>query len=119
MNDNYTKINVEVQLKDDKSILNFYKKMIELRKNADTLVYGKYKLILANDKQIYAYTRKLGNEIYLIICNLTKDEAIYKYKSYALGYENLVLSNYPVDQHNKISKFALRPYEARMYKITK
>ena len=119
MNDNYSKINVESQLKDEKSILNFYKKMIELRKNADALVYGKYKLILANDKQIYAYTRKLGNEIYLIICNLTKDEAIYKYKSYALGYENLILSNYPVEHHDNISKFALRPYEARMYRITK
>jgi len=119
INDNYTKINVENQLEDEDSILNFYKKMIRHRKNSETLIYGKYKLILGNDNQIYAYTRSLDNDTYLIICNLTEKEALYKYKPYKLKYENLVLNNYYVEEHEKTSKILLRPYEARMYKIIK
>jgi alpha-glucosidase len=119
INDNYTKINVESQLEDEESILNFYKKMIRLRKNSETLIYGKYRLILVNDKQIYAYTRKLGNETYLIMCNLSKDEALYRYKPYKLKHEDLVLCNYSAAEHETTSEILLKPYEARMYKMTK
>ncbi len=119
MNNNYYRVNVEAQRNDEKSIFNFYKKMITLRKSSDALIYGDYKLILKNNEKIYAYTRSLEDEIYLIISNLTNDRALYKFKSYSLEHGNLVLNNYPVEKHGKISDFTLEPYETRVYKVNK
>lgn len=117
MNPNYLEINVEKQQKDPHSILNFYKKMISLRKQNAVLVYGSYDLILEEDEQIYAYTRTLDGEKVVVICNLTEKETVYEYKNIELNYDGLLLSNYDVDPHSDTTSFVLRPYEARMYKI--
>ena len=116
VNENYKNINVQAQLKDEKSILNFYKKMITIRKEYKTLIYGSYDLILDEDEKIYAYTRTMGNEKFIVIVNLSHDEAKYNYEE-ELNYEGLLLSNYNVDKHNTIKEFILRPYEARLYKL--
>ena len=116
VNENYKNINVQAQLKDEKSILNFYKKMITIRKEYKTLIYGSYDLILDEDEKIYAYTRTMGNEKFIVIVNLSHDEAKYNYEE-ELNYEGLLLSNYNVDKHNTIKEFILRTYEARLYKL--
>ena len=67
LSENYKNINVQAQLKDEKSILNFYKKMITIRKEYKTLIYGSYDLILDEDEKIYAYTRTMGNEKFIVI----------------------------------------------------
>ena len=46
VNPNYKNINVKVQLKDENSILNFYKKMIKIRKENKTLIYGNYEFYI-------------------------------------------------------------------------
>ena len=116
VNENYKNINVQAQLKDEKSILNFYKKMITIRKEYKTLIYGSYDLILDEDEKIYAYTRTMGNEKFIVIVNLSHDEAKYNYEE-ELNYEGLLLSNYNVDKHNAIKEFILKTYEARLDKL--
>jgi alpha-glucosidase len=117
VNGNHKYINVEEQLKDEDSILNFYKKMIKLRKENKTLIYGKYELILKDDDNIYAYTRTLKDEKYIIITNISEENIKFNYREEALKYENLLLSNYKVNNHENISEFILKPYEARLYKL--
>ncbi|MBD7912200.1 MULTISPECIES: alpha-glucosidase [Clostridium] len=117
INDNYKKINVEKESKSEDSILNFYKKMIKCRKENLALVYGEYSLILENDEDIYAYTRTLDNERYIVITNLSNKFVKYKYIEAKLSYENLCLNNYNVDPHEEMTEFMLKPYEARLYKI--
>ena len=116
VNENYKDINVKLQLKDENSILNFYKKMIKIRKEYKTLIYGSYDLILDEDEKIYAYTRTMNNERFIVIVNLSQDEAKYNYDE-DLNYQGLLLSNYKVDEHSLIKEFTLRPYEARLYKL--
>ncbi|MGG7097119.1 glycoside hydrolase family 13 protein [Clostridium sardiniense] len=116
VNENYKYINVRDEEKDEDSILSFYKRLIKLRKSSDTLIYGTYDLILEDDEKIFAYTRSLGNEKYIIIGNLSKYESKYNYEKYGLKYKNLVLNNYNVEKHNKLTEFTLRPYECRVYK---
>ena len=115
MNPNYVEINVAKEDKDPNSILNFYKKMIALKKQNELFIYGTYDLILEDDEQIYAYTRTLGDKKAVIICNLKEQEAIYEYKNMKLDNYKLLLSNYEVDHHEKSVSFVLRPYEARIY----
>lgn len=117
VNPNYKYINVKEQLEDDDSILNFYKKMIKIKKSSECLIYGKYNLILEDDTNIFAYERILNDEKFLVICNLKSEYSNYKYEKLILKYENLILSNYNVDAHKDLNNFELKPWEARLYKI--
>lgn len=115
VNENYKQINVKKQLNDPNSVLNFYKRMIQLRKQHDVFVYGTYDLILESHKAIYAYTRTLGDEKAVVIVNLTDRKTMYRYDSLKLNSEHLVLTNYDVKPHKHATRFTLRPYEARVY----
>ncbi|MFX3623419.1 MAG: alpha-glucosidase [Ectobacillus sp.] len=117
VNENYKTINVKADLENPDSILNFYKKMIRLRKENEVFVYGSYDLIMSEDEQIYAYTRTLGNKQAVIITNLTNEKANYEWPDIALSSKDLVLSNYKVQDHSDVYAFELQPYEARVYLI--
>lgn len=117
VNSNYKEINVEEQENDENSILNFYKKMIKIKKENKALIYGKCDLILEEDDEIYAYTRTLKDEKFIIIVNLTNNKSKYKYEKEKLNYKGLILSNYIVEKHEDINNIELRPWEARIYKL--
>lgn len=117
VNRNHKEINVEDELKDEDSILNFYKRMIQIRKGNNTLIYGQYNIILEEHDKIYAYTRSLDNEKYIIITNISKENVEYNYSGENLKHKSLILSNYRVEEHADMTKFVLRPYEARLYKL--
>jgi alpha-glucosidase len=55
-------INVVQQLKDPDSILNFYKKIIQVRQEREYLIYGDIEPILEEHPTIIAYKRKLKGE---------------------------------------------------------
>ncbi|MFB6466310.1 alpha-glucosidase [Cytobacillus sp. Hz8] len=117
VNPNYKEINVYKQISEEDSILSFYKKMIRLKKENDIFTYGRYDLLLEKNKQIYAYTRTLGEEQVLIITNLTKREALFTEVDLMLEIDHLLLNNYPVDYHEPLQSFSLRPFEARVYRV--
>ena len=117
VNENYKSINVESQLANENSVLNFYKKLIKIRKENPSLIYGRYDMILEEDEKIYAYTRTLDNDKYVVIVNLSDEEALYKYDDLDLIYENLMLANYKVREHGILKELVLKPYEARLYKV--
>ena len=71
VNENYNKINVEEAEKDKNSILNYYRKMIKVRKSNLGLVYGDYKVMDIKNPNIYAYTREYKDEEYLVVLNFT------------------------------------------------
>ena len=117
VNENYKTINVEKQLANKDSVLNFYKDLIKIRKENLSLVYGKYDMILDEDENIYAYTRTLNNDKYVVIVNLSDEKALYKYDDLNLNYENLMLANYKIREHGMLNELVLKPYEARLYKV--
>ncbi|MBW3113058.1 MULTISPECIES: glycoside hydrolase family 13 protein [Bacillaceae] len=117
VNPNFTTINVEAQEKDENSILNFYKKMIQLKKQEDVFTYGIYDLLLEKDKQIYAYTRTGEDTSMIVITNLSTKEAVCDLDELKISSSDLLLNNYDVDSHEELSTFILKPYEARVYRI--
>ncbi|MBP6467881.1 MAG: alpha-glucosidase [Fusobacteriaceae bacterium] len=111
VNKNYKTINVENQLKDPQSVLNFYKTIIKLKKTSKALIYGTYKLLLPKSKYIFAYERELEGEKYLVVSNL--NSKIVKIPSNSLNFTGeLVLSNY-----NENSSVSLAPWECRIYRV--
>ncbi|MCH1961762.1 alpha-glucosidase [Clostridium perfringens] len=118
VNENYKTINVEVEERDENSVLNFYKKLIRLKKSNEALIYGVYDLILEEDENIFAYTRTLNNHKFLIMANLTEEKAKYIYEKEKLNSKDLSLNNYEVCAHENLTEFTLKPYECRVYKLS-
>lgn len=118
LNPNYTSINVKEAMTDKDSVFHYYKKLLAMRKKHPIMAYGKYQLILEEHEQIYAYTKVLEDEKWLIILNFTDQEVCFhKPKEVEVTTEELILSNYEVADGVGIESFNLRPYEARIYKI--
>ncbi|HAT4104616.1 TPA: alpha-glucosidase [Clostridium perfringens] len=118
VNENYKTINVEVEERDENSVLNFYKKLIKLKKSNEALIYGVYDLILEEDENIFSYRRTLNNEKFLIMANLTGENAKYMYEKEKLNSKDLILNNYEVCEHKNLTEFILKPYECRVYKLS-
>lgn len=116
VNPNYREINVAHQQQDAGSILNFYKKMVQLKKSNEVFTYGTYELLLAEDPQVYVYTRTLGEEKVIVIANLTIKPAEIAIDT-SCKYENLLLNNYSVATHPANKTLSLKPYETRVYRI--
>ncbi|NSB16953.1 glycoside hydrolase family 13 protein [Clostridium beijerinckii] len=118
VNPNYKEINVKSQLKDENSIFNYYKKLIKIRKTNPVVVHGKYELILEENKEIFAYTRTLENEMLLVICNFTGNETEFVLeRKFEFKSKELLISNYNVNENDPIDSIELKPYESRIYKF--
>lgn len=116
VNSNYKIINVQSQIKDENSIYNHYKKLISLKKNSKTLTHGEFKLVLEDDKHVFAYLRELDNERYLILSNLSENEKKLNLSEFNIKNEDIVLSNYKIIEKD-LKEFIVRPFESVVYKI--
>jgi oligo-1,6-glucosidase len=112
LNDNYSHINVEQQQQDPDSILSYYKKLIQLRKQQPALVYGDYVDLAPNSNEIWIYTRTYKEAVILVINNFTNRTQIHHQP---LGSKTLLLANYMVEDSS--SEHTLKPYESRIYQI--
>lgn len=115
VNANYKEINAAKALADKNSVFYHYKKLIEIRKSNETIIYGDYKLLCENDKNIFAYLRELNGDKILVVCNFYGKEAEFKYND-TFNDAEILLSNYS-DSSLSIDSLQLRPYESIMYRI--
>jgi oligo-1,6-glucosidase len=121
VNPNYTKINAESALQDPDSLFYYYQKLIKLRKEHDVVVYGRYELILEEHEEIYAYTRTLEKEKLVIIANFGKNKPMFTLDNKIGNFSKceVLINNYPIHMEDKtLMNFEMRPYEARVYKLT-
>jgi oligo-1,6-glucosidase len=118
VNPNYPAINVEQALADPQSIFAYYQALIRLRKANPVMVYGTYDLLLDDHQEIYAFTRTLLGERLLVILNFTRDTPIFALPSQiAFAGAELLIGNYAVDPAEDVRRLALRPFEARVYRL--
>lgn len=116
VNPNYKIINAKEALENKDSIFYHYKKLIEIRKNSETIVYGDYELLNPEDENIFAYIRELDQEKILVVCNFKENPAKFTLKEDLEKEPEILLSNYK-DSSLNLNELALRPYEAIMYKL--
>ena len=117
VNPNYKQINVKESVEDSNSIFNYYKELIKLRHNNDTIVYGDVKLIYPENESIFAYTRNLEDEQLMVVLNFYENEIDFKIPdNIDINKLETILSNYK-DKIIKNETIKLRPYEAIVYKV--
>ena len=76
VNDNYTEINMETQDTDPDSVLNYYRKLIALRKSPaykEVFTYGEFMPVYQNTCSVMAYYRKNEKQRILITANFGKE----------------------------------------------
>lgn len=115
VNKNYKFINAEDCLQDKDSIFYHYKKLINIRKHNDTIIYGDYKLLLPEDKNVFAYSRELNGDKIVVVCNFYNKEINLNFKEDFNNVE-ILLSNYK-DSSILMKDLKLRSYEAIMYRV--
>jgi oligo-1,6-glucosidase len=77
INDNYKLVNAAAQNKDERSVLQYFRQLVLLRKHKPVLIYGAYELLDASHPQVYTYTRTLDEEKLLVVLNFSKEEVLY------------------------------------------
>jgi oligo-1,6-glucosidase len=112
VNENYTNLNVASQEQEPDSVLNYFRKMIHLRKNNLTLIYGAFELVDENNSQLFAYTRQLNNEQLLVVLNFSDSPAKLN-TEIQINNSPLLISNYTIPIQNNV----FEPYAAAIYKI--
>lgn len=117
-NQNYKEINVKNNIEDENSIFNHYKKLIQIRKENEVVLYGDFELLYKDNNSIFAYIRELNNEKILVVSNFYGENEKFILNK-ELKYKNceILLSNYK-DSSNNIEKINLRPYESIIYKLS-
>lgn len=116
INDNYKKgINRDAEEQDPDSILNYYRKLFQVRKANPVFVHGAYKEHYAKSKKVYCYEMSLDKTKALVVCSFSKKKLSFKApKGFSLEDAELVLQNYS-EAETSGNEFTLRPYEARVY----
>ena len=107
VNPNYKTINVAQQSEDSDSVLNFYKRLIKLKKSDDIYTYGEFNLIDDVNENIFAYTRKLNNKTVLVAGNLT-DHVASLNLPFEVEASQIKLHNYK----NDLDITNMKPFEA-------
>ena len=96
VNPNHTEVNAARELCDPDSVLNFFRRAVTLRKGHPDLVYGSFRLVDADNPQVFAYLRE-GTDL---------TEAMP------------LLHNYPAPPiAEKEGPIELRPYEGILYRL--
>ncbi len=109
VNSNHNIINAEAQEKDPNSVLNYFRQLVQLRKQNLTLVYGAYTLLDKDNPDVFAYTRELDGKKLLILLNFSEKNTTYTLPI-STAKSKIILDNY--SNTKKIKKNTLRPYEA-------
>ena len=109
VNENYNKINVELQQDNSDSILNYYREIIRIRKNYSTLIYGDFLDLEPSNEKLYIYKRWDKQKTFIIVLNFSDDKAQWDIHNF--DSMRLVISNYKKPVYTK----SVDPWEARVY----
>ena len=109
VNANKATINVEAQYSEEDSILNYFRRMLGLRKENQVLTYGRYLPIETEHGNLFVYTREMEKEKVLIMLNFS-DQTV------KFPIEDLQLYQRLIGNYEELDSSLLRPWEAVVLK---
>lgn len=112
VNPDYKEVNAAAQEHDAYSVLNYFRKLVALRKANKTLIYGQYDLIDSENPAVYGYTRKDKDGYFLVLLNFTKETVTVNF-DFSSESSELILTNY----ENGMTGNFLQPFQACIYKL--
>lgn len=107
INPNTTDINVENNMADPDSILHYYRRLIQLRKQYPIISEGLYEPWLTDHQQVYAFKRRYHHEELIVINNFYGQKTNVFVPN--IDQYEILISNYP--DHELKEQLNLRPFE--------
>ncbi len=108
LHNDFDKCNAEIEDNDKNSVLNYFRKLNNFRKQNETLLNGDYKELLKDDESVYAFSRSTENSKIYVLVNFTLNKV--EFSAEFLNQSNLIFGNYESND-----KGILRPLEAVVY----
>jgi maltose alpha-D-glucosyltransferase/alpha-amylase len=117
----YESVNVETQLHNPSSLLWFMKRMINMRKKYRAFSRGDMKFINVDNPKVLAFTRTFGDEIMLVIVNLSRypqpaELDLADYKGYQLT-EVFSRNKFPAVKESDPYFITLDPYAYQWFQL--
>lgn len=108
-------INVESELKDQNSVLHFWKQALQFRKaHKDVAVYGyDFEFIDLDSNKVFSFTKKYGNKTLFAVLNFSSEKTEFDQPP-NLPAASLSLTNLRSEELDPSSKL-LKPWEGRIY----
>lgn len=107
-------INVAVESKDPNSILNFYKRLIQLRRTNEAIRNGSYVTLNPDDQQVLSFMRRGANGSVLVALNMSAQPQKMKFNLATLGVKQtearVLLSSPPSSGSLDTSNATIPPY---------
>ncbi|WP_408957908.1 glycoside hydrolase family 13 protein [Natrinema sp. 74] len=140
VNANYPEVNVERESASEDSVLSYYRRLIDVRAAHPVLVHGRYEPIAPDDPNVFAYRRLAddADEQVLVALNFTDGRrdlleidgerqrssrtetggaSMAAFGALEREDAELLLRNYGPTASDEPGSVALRPYEARIYRL--
>jgi oligo-1,6-glucosidase len=114
VNPNYKTINAAQEVADPDSIYNYTARLIALRARTPAFIYGDYKDLDPDHPHIFAYTRTLGADVYLVVHNFSSEPIDYMLPGGMKAGQSIV-DNYPGNESGAAT-LHLKGWESRIYK---
>ncbi len=112
VHDDYKTVNVDSELADPDSVLNWYIKLSELRSAHRELIDGSYEELFHDDEKIFAYVRENDTRKAIVLINFSTENAVFD----ASQVENADLL---ISTKGESQKGTLAPLEAVIYEEVK
>jgi len=119
----YKTHNVSAEMKDENSVLSFYRQLLALRHKEPALLDGYYTSINEDDPNVLAYLRRYKDEAFLVLVNMSSAEQKMRLDLSPLGFASPKLSIALTSFHKPLTgvsgSLPMEPYSVLVAKITK
>jgi oligo-1,6-glucosidase len=117
VNPDHATINVEAAEKDADSVLQYFRRMVQLRRREPVLVYGAYQLLDRDNAEVFAYTRSLdGRTVMVALSFSTSGGRTAMPAGYTAG--RILLNNVSASPL-RVTGLVLAPYQAVVVELNK
>ena len=117
VNPNHREINAAAQVDDPESVFSHYQRVIALRHDLPVVADGDFSMLLPDDDDVYAFTRRLAGDELLVVGNFSSGTVPVELpEAQRWSGSELLLSNYPDSVQDGAGLTSLRAWEAVVYR---
>ena len=109
----FQSVNAEAEEADPDSILNYYRKLVALRKAYPVIADGDIRFLDTGNEKAFAYERKLGEQKLTVVCSFSgRQETVTLARDWSAG--RVLIANGPENQIDRLAscRMTLEPFEA-------
>ncbi len=120
VNPNYAEgINVKDQLEDPLSLLNFYKRLIRVRRDTSALVIGDYQPIHERSGEYFAFLRTTGDQTVLVVLNYSEHRQTLHFPKLPDKHAHLIFSSAGRSKREeKLTEISIGAFEVYLAELT-